>query len=214
LQFQTPFFQQHQTVNHSHYSLRCAHGGFFRGDYIRAKIFTNKGATKIEWAHDSNWRFMPIVQDKDLGFVMHPIDLAINKVLALAGRNEPRDFLDVIYVHEKVLPLGALCWAAAGKDPGFTPLSLLDLLKRRGKYHEQDFKRLKLHQKIDLKEMKTTWLQALNEAEAFIHSRPSDELGCLYYSKAKQCFFAPSAKQTKYQIHFGKPGGVLPKIID
>jgi len=34
LQFQTPFFQQHQTVNHSHYSLRCAHGGFFRGDYI------------------------------------------------------------------------------------------------------------------------------------------------------------------------------------
>ena len=182
--------------------------------YIRAKVFTNKDATKIEWAHDSDWRFMPIVQDKDLGFVMHPVDLAINKLLALVGRNEPRDFLDVIYVHQKILPLGALCWAAAGKDPGFTPLSLLDLLKRRGKYQERDFERLKLKQKINLKELKIEWLKMLEEAENFIHSRPHDELGCLYYSKTKQCFFAPSSKQEKYYIHFGKPSGILPQIVD
>ena len=63
---------------------------------------------------------------------MNPIDLAINKLLALVGRDEPRDYLDI---HEamRVLPLGALCWAAAGKDPGFTPSMLLDLLRRRGK---------------------------------------------------------------------------------
>ena len=29
--------------------------------------------------------------------------------------------------------LAGLCWAPAGKDPGFTPLSLLKLLKRRGR---------------------------------------------------------------------------------
>jgi hypothetical protein len=26
---------------------------------------------------------------------------------------------------QKILPLAAICWAACGKDPGFTPLSLL-----------------------------------------------------------------------------------------
>jgi hypothetical protein len=30
--------------------------------------------------------------------------------------------LDILYVHERMLALGALCWAAAGKDPGFTPI--------------------------------------------------------------------------------------------
>jgi hypothetical protein len=47
---------------------------------------------------------------------LHPIDLAVNKVLALAGRDEPRDLLDTLYQHREVLCLGALCWAACGKD--------------------------------------------------------------------------------------------------
>jgi len=59
------------------------------------------------------------------GPLLHPVDLAINKVLALAGRDEPRDFVDILFVHARVLPLGAICWAAVGKDSGFTPLSLL-----------------------------------------------------------------------------------------
>jgi len=55
------------------------------------------------------------------------------RVLALAGRDEPRDVLDTLHLHRLVLAPGALCWAACGKDPGFTPLSLLELLRRRGR---------------------------------------------------------------------------------
>jgi hypothetical protein len=52
------------------------------------------------------------------GFQLHPIDLAINKLLALAGRNEPRDFLDIMEVHRQVLALGrrrccSICCVAA-----------------------------------------------------------------------------------------------------
>ena len=61
-----------------------------------------------------------------VGYTLHPIDLAINKLLAVAGRDEPRDFLDIIDLHTRTLPIGALCWAGAGKDPGFTPFSLLE----------------------------------------------------------------------------------------
>lgn len=182
--------------------------------YIRAKISKKGDATKVEWAHDSDWRFMPTEFNEEVGFVMHPVDLAINKVLTLAGRNEPRDFIDVIYVNKAVLPLGALCWAAAGKDPGFTPLSLLDLLKRRGRFHDVDFQRLKLKDPVDLKKMKNTWLSMLEEAESFINVRPGNEIGCLYYSPTTEQFFAPSSNETQYQVHFGRPGGILPRLVD
>lgn len=89
--------------------------------YIRAIASDRHESTKIEWAHDSAWRFLPTLYYEDRGYTLHPIDLAINKVLALVGRDEPRDFLDVQHASQNILSLGALVWAACGKDPGYTP---------------------------------------------------------------------------------------------
>ena len=102
--------------------------------FVRATVTRQSHSTRVDWAHDSAWRFMPLVHDSLGGLLLHPIDLAVNKALALAGRDEPRDFVDILFVHARILPLGPLCWAAVGKDLGFTPLSLLELLKRRGRY--------------------------------------------------------------------------------
>ncbi|MCB0328422.1 MAG: hypothetical protein KDD70_02130 [Bdellovibrionales bacterium] len=186
--------------------------------YIRAIVSKGDGVTKVEWSHDTAWRFMPTIKVDGIGYQLHPVDLAINKLLALVGRDEPRDFIDILYVHDTVLPLGALVWAAVGKDPGFTPNSLLELLKRRGKYRADDFKRLQLTEEVDLVAMKTHWLEALADAEKFIRLQPPEELGCLYYSKKKEGFVAPDrAKKEKDQDvvpHFGRPGGLLPKVMD
>jgi len=65
-----------------------------------------------------------------MGFVLHPADLATNKVLALAGRFEARDFVDVNYLHHEGMPLGLIAWAACGKDPGLTPTLILDQCRR------------------------------------------------------------------------------------
>lgn len=181
--------------------------------YIRATVSDKNRVTKIEWAHDSDWRFFPVVKNDELGFVLHPIDLAVNKILALAGRNEARDFLDALHIQKTILPLGALCWAAAAKDPGFTPQSLLELLRRRGKFHQEDFDRLKLSQPVDLTKLKSEWLEALDEAQDFIKSRPANELGCLYLSKKNHTAFAPTTSD-EYITHYAKPGGVLPRITD
>lgn len=105
--------------------------------FIRAMVSLADVSTRIDWAHDSAWRFMPPVRDELGGFVLHDVDLAVNKILALAGRDEPRDYVDILYINESILPLGVLCWAAAGKDPGLTPTSLLELLKRRGRYQPE-----------------------------------------------------------------------------
>jgi hypothetical protein len=181
--------------------------------YIRALAEKGDEGTKIEWAHDSAWRFMPAVKVPDAGYVLHPIDLAVNKVLALAGRDEARDFLDVLYVHEELLSFGALLWAAVGKDPGFTPLSLLELVRRRGHYRSEDFERLRLVEPVEPTALKTRWLAVLDEAERFVRSRPPEEIGCLYYSPSKRRFVTPGAgAPADAAPHFGGVGGVLPEL--
>jgi hypothetical protein len=178
--------------------------------YVRAVVAKSDESTKVEWAHDSAWRFLPAIRTARSGFQLSPIDLAINKLLALVGRDEPRDYLDI---HEAmgVLPLGALCWAAAGKDPGFTPMMLLDLLRRRGRYRPEDFARLALAQPVDLTALKSRWLTALDDAERFIASRNPEEIGCLYYSPKKQGFVQPEPGE-EVRPHYGRPGGVLPVV--
>jgi hypothetical protein len=181
--------------------------------YIRAIVRKGGEATKVEWARDSAWRFMPTVRDERVGFLLHPADLAVNKVLALAGRDEPRDVLDALHLHRRVLGLGALCWAACGKDPGFTPLSLLELLRRRGKVRSEDLARLDLAAPVDLHALKQSWLEALDSVEPFVASRPAEEIGCLYHSASKRAFVDPR-EVTDAGPHFGRPGGVLPRIAD
>lgn len=179
--------------------------------YVRALVRKGRDATKVEWAHDSAWRFMPAVKVPEAGYALHPVDLAVNKVLALAGRDEARDFLDTLFLHDSVLPLGALLWAAVGKDPGFTPLSLLELVKRRGRYQAEDFADLRLVEPVDLPGLKRRWLTAIDGAETFIRERLSAEAGCLYYSAAERKFVAPVPGRPAV-AHFGRPGGVLPQV--
>jgi nucleotidyltransferase AbiEii toxin of type IV toxin-antitoxin system len=186
--------------------------------FLRAVVSRGPDATRVDWAHDSAWRFMPLVRDPLGGLLLHPVDLAINKVLTVAGRDEPRDFVDILFAHRRVLPLAALSWAAVGKDPGFTPLSLLELLKRRGRYRPEDFGRLDLAEPFDLVAAKQTWLDALAAAEAFARARPPEELGCLYYQAAKARFVLPRADVSLSDqgivLHFGAPYGVLPRVAD
>ncbi|HEX7877842.1 MAG TPA: nucleotidyl transferase AbiEii/AbiGii toxin family protein [Candidatus Eisenbacteria bacterium] len=182
--------------------------------YLRAVVSSGNDQTKIEWAHDSSWRFMPAIYNSDVGFQLHPIDIAVNKVMALAGRDEARDFVDILYIDKEILPLGPLCWAAAGKDPGLSPGSLLELLKRRGRYRPEDFSALMMTEPMNLAEMKSEWLEILNSADNFIRGAPADQIGCLYYSKRLQTFVDPQAHgdTTDIELHFGRPGGILPKF--
>lgn len=207
------FAEDVRCLNDAAYSVRVEMN---QPGFIRATVSKDGDTTKVEWAHDSAWRFMPPIAKKEIGFQLHPVDLAINKVLALVGRDEARDFLDVLVVDATTLSLGALVWAAAGKDPGFTPHSLLELLRRRGRYHEEDFSRLHLAEPVVLPDLKRQWLEMLDNAEAFINSRPSAEIGCLYYSPADEKFVTPKGPLSptghKVELHYGRPGGVLPKM--
>jgi hypothetical protein len=92
---------------------------------------------------------------------------------------------------------------------------LTELLKRRGKIHPEDLSRLHLSETPDIQQLKMEWINALQEAETFINSRPAEEVGCLYFSERLRKFVDPNEKGAgKTLPHYGRPGGVLPKIIE
>ena len=63
---------------------------------------------QLEWVADSAFRFFPTQPDELFGYVLHPVDLATNKASAAADRRVPRDVVDLVTIHEDILPLGAV----------------------------------------------------------------------------------------------------------
>ena len=58
-------------------------------------------------------------------------------------------------------------------------------------------------------------MAALESAEEFIALRPSDEVGCLYFQPDSGRFVNPEkAGKFRIELHFGRPGGVLPGITE
>ncbi len=110
--------------------------------------------------------------DPEVGYAIHPLDLAINKVHARAGRDEARDNLDVLHLDRHPLSLGVLCWAAVGQDPGYSPLGLVEQLARQGRVRTDDFADLDLTVPIDLTGWKTQWLTALGQARSLVQRLP------------------------------------------
>jgi hypothetical protein len=92
---------------------------------------------KLELAAD--WRQHPPVM-LEVGPVLHPDDAVTNKMSALYGRAQARDFLDVDaaiisgrYSRERLLEL------AVGADPGFEPLIFADAIASLTQLTDTDF---------------------------------------------------------------------------
>lgn len=80
--------------------------------------------------------------------------------------------------------------------------------------HPIDLARLDLAAPIGLAQIKAAWQDALHDAEVFVRSRPPAEAGCLYYSPDAQGFVSPGAAAGPEVVpHFGRPGGVLPRLL-
>jgi hypothetical protein len=152
--------------------------------FFRAIVSRGDEHVRLDWTTDSAFRFFPAQEDEDFGYCLHPADLATNKVLALAGRAEIRDFLDILQLDRAYLSLGAIIWAACGKDEGYTPSLILELIDRHSRYQEADLRGENLARPVDLKELKQQWVAARGRAEALFAQLPPDEIGCLYLDPA------------------------------
>jgi len=148
--------------------------------FAKAKVSRGDEVSHLDWASDTAFRFFPVQPDEEFGFCLHRADLTVNKVLALAGRNVIRDYLDVIHLDQTYMSFGAAVWAACGKDPGWTPNLLLDLTNRHSPFQPADLEGEHLARPLDIRELKLLWLAARERAERLFSRLAERELGCLY----------------------------------
>ena len=178
-----------------------------------AEVMRQDAATRLEWVVDSDFRFFPTMQDETFGYVLHPVDLAANKVMAAAGRREVRDIVDLVTVHETILPVGAVVWAAVEKSPGYTPEGLIAEIRRNSNYPSAEWRALVSTGPIDPNKIMTKLRSALDDAEAFVSRMSTDNLGLLFFQAGRVVQPDPDRLDT-YQTHAGQTRGHWPTSSD
>jgi hypothetical protein len=181
---------------------------------FRAVVSRGDDHLRLDWTTDSAFRFFPAQPDEDFGYCLHPADLATNKVLALVGRSEIRDFLDILQLDREYLSLGAIIWAACGKDEGYTPALILELTNRHARYQEGDLKGENLVRPVDLKAWKEQWIAARERAEFLFTRLPAEDLGCLYLDPENRPVTPDPAGPDFADLirHRGSVGGAWPRL--
>jgi hypothetical protein len=192
-----------------------------RPSYVEALVSRSEGRVLMEWARDSAFRFFPLVAHDDFGLVLHPFDLATNKVLALVGRLEIRDWIDLLTCHDRIQPLGYLVWAACGKDPGFSPSAILEQAGRTGRYAAEDLAGLAFAGGApDLPALSRTWHGALRDAGEIVAQLPGDRAGMCVLDAGGALYrrltgnLRADIERGGLRFHAGSIRGALPRITD
>jgi len=187
--------------------------------FIEAAVTRDGASTEIQWGTDSAYRFFPLQPDGTAGFTLHPLDLAANKLLALVGRTEPRDWIDVITAARELQPLACLLSAACGKDPGFSPTSMLEYVARRHYNQVELDDRILPQGSYDAGELCRFWHECVDSTREVLKLLPPEEAGKAVMN-ADGSLFNGTDEELKAALsagtlvfHSGTIGGVWPRII-
>jgi hypothetical protein len=187
--------------------------------FVEALVQRSRDTCSLEWARDSAFRFYPLIEDSLMGLALHPFDLATNKILAMAGRLEVRDWIDVLNCDRMLQPFGYLVWAACGKDPGYNPQSLL-AAARRLHYSQPEVDTLDFeHGSPDAAALGRQWHDALDAAAIIVGVLPVERVGtCVLVKGPELCRIEPACLGVELQrgtvsYHQGRIGGSWPRIV-
>lgn len=186
-------------------------------DYIFfATVSNGDSSTEIQWSVDSPFRFFPLEKDETLGFSLNKHDLAINKILAMAGRQAVRDYYDVCTLIANGDPVLAYIWAAPGKDPGYTPQLLMDALSwSSGYWRPEHFAEID-GCVLNFQDCKKMLLETFKTARELFPLAPIEEAGHIYLDPDTENPFWPSEedfKDSRYLAHPGTLHGSIPQFV-
>jgi hypothetical protein len=90
------------------------------GTFLEAFVTSPDGErVEFDFAQDSPYRLEPTRLEPELDlWVDNPTDIACNKLSALFDRAEPKDFVDVFFVVQEILPFDRLVGLARRKHVG------------------------------------------------------------------------------------------------
>jgi hypothetical protein len=186
--------------------------------FVEARVGDPTATVLVQWARDSAFRFFPLVEHDVFGLALHPFDLATNKLLALVGRREPRDWIDIVECHGKVQSLGYLAWAAAGKDPGFSPLRIVEECART-RYVQSEIDSLDFDGPTPrAADVSSRWHGAVDDARELVSTLPVDEVGkCVLdhrggLQSASLAELAGELAAGRVAFHEGRIRGAFPEV--
>jgi hypothetical protein len=187
--------------------------------FVEAVVSRESERTAMQWVRDSAYRFFPLIEDDLLGLALHPFDLATNKVLAIAGRAETRDWIDGLNCHAHIQPFGYLVWAACGKDPGYNPISLLNYCARRH-FSQAEIDELEFDGEApDAGSLGRAWHEALREAETICALLPPEKVGQCVLAESRDLLRETPARLPdalragRVTFHEGRIGGSWPTVL-
>ncbi len=190
-----------------------------RAGFVEANVASAGESVVMQWTADSAFRFFPLVEHDDFGLTLHPFDLATNKTLALVGRLEVRDWVDLIHCHGAIQRLGYLAWAAAGKDPGFGPSSILEQAGRSARYSHDEVATLAFAGPLpDAADLSRRWREMFDEARALVAVLPPHEAGHCVLGDDGALFNGDRAQliealeSGRMRFHQGRIRGALPQL--
>jgi len=183
--------------------------------FSRAIVSKDGKKTKLEWLHDSAFRFYPVEQDEELGYRLNFWDAATNKALAGCGRAKIRDYIDLIEIHQKRLSLGALVWAASGKDDGLNPRFIIEEMSRVQRYPLGSIAQFQTKEPLEATTMKRIWMEALRTAVQLFDTILTDApLGCLFLDEKGKPVCPTIETLPQLKPHFGSVRGAWPRIVE
>jgi hypothetical protein len=96
-------------------------------------------------------------------------DLATNRASAAADRREPRDIVDLVTIHEGILPLGTVICDAVGRFPGQSPEEMpSDIISGASRFTAEEFRAPATERPLDVSVLHRRIRSMLEDAERFI----------------------------------------------
>jgi hypothetical protein len=186
--------------------------------FVQAEVSDGTDAEVLQWVQDSAFRYFPLVEHETFGLTLHEFDLATNKVLALAGRREVRDWVDTLLCHANLQPLGYLAWAASGKDPGWSPLAIVEQAART-RYVQSELDETPFDGPTPrAADLSARWHAAVEEAREIIRLLPPEHVGkCVLDDRRLLERASPEAlvrelASDSVRFHEGRIRGAFPEI--
>ncbi|MCG5481802.1 nucleotidyl transferase AbiEii/AbiGii toxin family protein [Sinorhizobium alkalisoli] len=148
---------------------------------VEASVMRAGEYTLVQWMSETRTRFFPLVRDDEWGARLHRSDLAVNKVIAASTRTKARDYVDLLMIDTHMCPLGPVIMAAAGKPPHFSPLRIVDEIRRRAlSVTNGDYTTVRgLPSDWTAARIRDELVAALDRAENYLRNAPPELVGIL-----------------------------------
>ncbi len=174
------------------------------------------GRTTVQWTQALGSEFYEPVPDPLFGYRLHFADLAVNKALAAGSRIAKRDFVDLWMLDRHVIPLWRIICAAPGKDPDFSPLSLVEHMSRNWHFARTrtggTSDRFEVTYDISLGDMVPPLRETICGTAAILDGIPHELYGCLQVDDGGQPMLSRETNHEVGQWIYPKRNGCMPSF--